>query len=863
MLSSRDPSTYTGVDLGDQGIIFHSQANQDQFPDNVMSDFRCKLTKRLNLPGAWNIALHSLEYNSNIINVVDGEEDAEEVNRFYMQCCPASSLTMSLTAFAGEYNNNWWSLKKRIDFDINIPPLTEDVTSANQQVVDQLNEHFANTQFPLNQALMPANTSRFYLKMNLYSDPQEGDDDANSVAFTSKEMKYGVLRGRNLIDHILTLLNSAAGVGEYFNPTRGQRQYRFDFDENLNKITLLLSKHGKVKLDTGVDQCGSPQMINLLGLQSRYSDMANLNENDDPVTHVFHNHPDLRAVDHCHHTAEEGAGDEERKKQFRISQEKPYRPSTLAVGGDADQDLLYPFVHFTHFEPNSSVVKKVCLLNSSEFCKHTSLESLVAFCFPFHTMSLTDDDHIQLLSIEPGNNRTTIKSSGESFVVNSLGCPAAVGTSFTTTQDEAYRFAKPVDRELLKTILTETMPLNQIMRAGLSQGNAAEPTINVSLLSAPGQEADDVYTTMRHVTGFSSYCFTVEAATGHGRWFQPLLGSVVTLGCECLIPVEDFTTRYMFRKKLKKWSLDAMRDTFPNHPPVSNTVPFSTNRERARQVFDSAHSIHITQNKIRLKMGFVRRSDTGHVEFVYDQTKALSAPGSYREFRILSNEISELFREQPLYGEQTISLDDVLGMRIQEGVFQVQFRLKSHRPGDPANQLRINYVEMHFSPHLARMIGLLPATSKDLHEVGRIRVSNMKGLVETNDTSAYPLVGLGPRITHQPVREAIEGNVLRVHTAPHRVNCDLGITDMYIYLPLTIEKMSVGKSTASLLATVPISRRPNARIHYKVINPQKRKLLQEVLDEVQVQTLDYSGKRIKFAGSINGLTLDNRLQKWL
>ena len=91
-------------------------------------------------------------------------------------------------------------------------------------------------------------------------------------------------------------------------------------------------------------------------------------------------------------------------------------------------------------------------------------------------------------------------------------------------------------------------------------------------------------------------------------------------------------------------------------------------------------------------------------------------------------------------------------------------------------------MEMHFSPHLARMIGLLPATSKDLHEVGRIRVSNMKGLVETNDTSAHPLVGLGPRITHQPVREAIEGNVLRVHTAPHRVNCDLS-NNRHVHLP--------------------------------------------------------------------------------
>ena len=137
----------------------------------------------------------------------------------------------------------------------------------------------------------------------------------------------------------------------------------------------------------------------------------------------------------------------------------------------------------------------------------------------------------------------------------------------------------------------------------------------------------------------------------------------------------------------------------------------------------------------------------------------------------------------------------------------------------------------------------------------------MKGLVEPNDTTAHPLVGLGPAVT-DTVKESITSNILRLDTAPYRVNCDLGITDMHIYLPMTIEKMSVGKSTASLLATVPISKKPNARVHYQVINPQKRKLLQEELDEVQVLTLDYAGKRIKFASSINGLTLDNRLQKW-
>jgi hypothetical protein len=264
---------------------------------------------------------------------------------------------------------------------------------------------------------------------------------------------------------------------------------------------------------------------------------------------------------------------------------------------------------------------------------------------------------------------------------------------------------------------------------------------------------------------------------------------------------------------------------------------------------------------VRLRLGFVRRSDTDQVEFVYDQIKALSAPGSYRKFTILSNEINELFRDQLLYNQQNISLDDVLVMRVQEGVFQVQFRLKAHRP-EGANQLRINYVEMHFSPHLAKMIGLLPGTNNELHSLPLIRVANMKGLVQTNDTSAHPLVGLGPAVTETVKENISNANILRMDTAPYRVNCDLGITDMHIYLPRTIEKMSVGKSTASLLATVPISKKPNARVHYQVINPQKRKLLQEELDEVQVLTLDYAGKKIKFASSINGVTLDNRLQKW-
>ena len=846
MFSSRDPTTYTGVDLGDQGILFHSQANQEQFPDNVMSDFRCKLTKSLKLPGAWNIALHSLEYNTNIINVLDGEEEAT-VKGYYTHL-PGSTLTLSLTAFAGMFKNFWWSLKNKASFTIKVPHLMQDENIANQEVADQFNAEFAKIWFPLNKPMMPANTTRFYLKMNLYSDPHE-DGEASSLYqhfFTSKQMLYGVLRGRNLIDHILTLLNTAAGVGEYFNPTDGgQRKYLFAFDEAENKITLLVSKHGKVKLDTGRDEDGSLQMITLLGLSSRYSHMANINEDHTPVTHVFHNHPDLRAVDvSCVHLS-------------KVSAEKPFRPSALAVKAQA-ADLLYPLIHFDHYQPDSENLRERVGINSSDFCKHTSLESVVEFCFPFHTMSLTDQDHLQLLSTEPGEHTTIISSNGESFLQNSLGIPSALGLTFTTSQDIAFTFPQAVDRELLAIVLPETKPLNEILRAQVSQVVVGEePTINVGVLPVPGP---GTYS-MAHVTGYSNYNFKVEASSGVDMWLQPAVDSVFTFGCvdpNC-IPEADFTTRYMFRKKLKKWTVAAKRALFPQDPQ-SDTVHFPTNRAVSNLAFANKRNMNITQNKVRLRLGFVRRSDTEQVELVYDQIKALSAPGSYRKFSILSKEISELFRDQLLYGQQTISLDDVLAMRVQEGVFQAQFRLRAHRPADPANQLKINYVEMHFSPHLARMIGLLPANNKDLHSLPRIRVSNMKGLVERNDTTAHPLVGLGPAVT-DTVKESIT-NILRLDTAPHRVNCDLGITDMHIYLPMTIEKMSVGKSTASLLATVPISKKPNARVHYQVINPQKRKLLQEELDEVQVLTLDYAGKRIKFASSINALTLDNRLQKW-
>jgi hypothetical protein len=180
--------------------------------------------------------------------------------------------------------------------------------------------------------------------------------------------------------------------------------------------------------------------------------------------------------------------------------------------------------------------------------------------------------------------------------------------------------------------------------------------------------------------------------------------------------------------------------------------------------------------------------------------------------------------------------------------------LLKHRPA--LGNIEVNYLRLTFAPHLAQMIGLShPAQAL---EEAPVSLELVGSRVITTNAVTEDLPHLGQTIHHHLDTTHTPG---QVYEAPHPLNCDLGITDMHVYIPDTIERMSVGKSTAPLLDTIPISHTPNARVRYNVINPQKRKLLREELHEMAVQVLDFEGKRIQFAPSINGLRIEARLKK--
>lgn len=270
-------------------------------------------------------------------------------------------------------------------------------------------------------------------------------------------------------------------------------------------------------------------------------------------------------------------------------------------------------------------------------------------------------------------------------------------------------------------------------------------------------------------------------------------------------------------------------------------------------------SLSTQSNAVLLQFGW--RSATNTVQLVYSRTAHLSVPGSYRPFDILSSELLALFTNLPYHGDEELNLSDILDIRKVTGINKVRFRLKT-RARVTAGQLTLNYVEMSFSPHLAQLIGLLsPDISPSDLKASNIQVMSQR-IITTNEVTA-DLTGLGSGNGRDPVSLTITaddiGNSI---LAPYSENCDLGITEMYVYLPQVIEKMSVGKTTSPLLATVPIvtSASGETRTHHTVINPRQRRLLHETVSEVDVEVKDVQGRRIKFASSINAVTIQISLQ---
>jgi len=866
------------LDLGSVPMVLHSQGNQEKYQNNTMSNFFCELTDPLTIPGAWTMAMNSFDYNTAIINIDDQQENQEAVQTMRAKL-PSSRLSFTLSPWLNDHNRIWTSRKITFLFNIDVPHVSTPAAQAIQHIADQFNDEFTKIELPLNKGLMPINTTRFKLKMSLFSNPAGDIDDDESEffhTFSSNELMYGILRGKDMIDHIIHLLNTVENIGDYFMMD-GQRSYVFYFDDVKNKICMTLNKVGRVKINIGHPMnFGSHQLMELLGVNSRYTKMTNLTHSSlmAPTVFEFDMSPNLDAMEKTSFDSE-GIQD-----AFRISNEKPFR------GGKRDgrahpSELLYnPITLTTKIrQDNGLEYGNTTQITSNDFHRFTTLGTLCLICFNDFRMTFDDDDHLELHSKVNGVTVCDMTCAGESYLMNTIGCDGStLGSStasvknlnvrFTATMSGGvsipYRFPRPINRDLLRVIGPESLPLSEVLRAEIGTNNDTEvPTVNLVVIPAPKQNDLEVYTTTRHKVGWSSYTLTAVSETltsvEEHRWFLEAR-NIVNFGSNLNLGMDDMVNRPYS-------SYGSTNRRFPEVfqvPRVVNTGWLTTDkRARAYASFLESESIHVTKNKVRLRAGFILESNKRQVEIVYDQTKGLAVPGCYRTFDVLRSAIMNLFSNQALFAEQNFNLEDILVMHLKEGVNLVEFRIKNNpakKNYDPNKQLKLNYVELQFSPHLGRLLGISHRKNKDLEELPIIKVCNQRGFAVAGNTDQNPLIGLGPGVT-TTVKERIGRNLSRIFECENQLYCDMGITDMYLYLPNTLQKMAVGKQTVSLLGIVPISNTPNIRVNHVVINPQKRKMKHDNLHDLQVLTQDSSGDSIKFADSINGNSLSVRLEK--
>lgn len=297
--------------------------------------------------------------------------------------------------------------------------------------------------------------------------------------------------------------------------------------------------------------------------------------------------------------------------------------------------------------------------------------------------------------------------------------------------------------------------------------------------------------------------------------------------------------------------------TFLASDAASVRLPVDLAGEALRNVNDHTNAVH-------LEFGW--RRDARTIAVIYTRTAFLPVPGSYRNFKVFSTELYNLFSQLHYHEDHDTNLSDLVEMHQEPGSGKLSFHL---RPRESGSTLPIlNYVTIHFSPELAVMTGLLPPLSAEVVEVPYVRLLGHSSVSNDNDLDG-PFPGLGAGVdtfTTKPIPADDETD--HIYTCPHTENYDLGITEMYVYLPHVVDRMSVGQTSAPLLDSVPIDNNPSSpssyssnRVHHTVINPRKRRLLTETLDETEVEVKDARGKRIKFPTSINGVTFQCSLQK--
>lgn len=287
---------------------------------------------------------------------------------------------------------------------------------------------------------------------------------------------------------------------------------------------------------------------------------------------------------------------------------------------------------------------------------------------------------------------------------------------------------------------------------------------------------------------------------------------------------------------------------FLQHTLTRMQLPVDIAGESLRQL--SHHS-----NAVHLEFGW--RATVSTVNIIYSRTAFLPVPGSYRNFKVFSTELCNMFARMEYHEDRFIDLSSMLVLVQESGCHKLSFRLK-------ARGQEFNYIAMNFSPQLAVLMGLLPPLLGTEPDTRSSQTRLLGGVFKRHRDLTGPFPGLGTGDGTTLMTKDISTDAFtNVYTCPHPENYDLGITEMNVYLPNVVDSMSLGQRSAPFLDSIPINNDPASsnRVHHTVVNPRQRRLLTDLLDETEVEILDGQGNRIKFPTSINGVTFQCSLLK--
>ena len=424
----------------------------------------------------------------------------------------------------------------------------------------------------------------------------------------------------------------------------------------------------------------------------------------------------------------------------------------------------------------------------------------------------------------------------ESFLADTLGLGDGEKNKVTlTAENPCHTFTNPFNTSLFLDKVNCT--LSDILQVELDANN-------LKIGMRPGADVLDKF-------GWTYFGLTFYHGDGHVDYNHPFKDTALMLTAGSKDTTMDDSERRVHHQRLVKYT-ETLTDR--NDPTVMNVTVL----KRAMLQDDE---LAVYQNKVRLRLGW--KSGNDQATILFSETRDLSAPGSYVNLDVWIQELYATFQSLLLpstSGRHTVDLSDLLMVMDRESIHHAHFRLKAlvTTPGP-----KINYLELTINPHMCVMLGLLPSTtrieepehlaSKTVALVGNANLSEANKAI----VPAVPMPEMG-----EPVKVTLAKTTTNTYTAPNRLNMNLGISSMYIYMPDIVERSNIGQSSLAHLATVPIHGKPNERVHHTIINPVGRKLVQDKVEEIPVEILDHKGDRIRFTSSINAVALECKIQSY-